>query len=116
MTRRQTLGTDPGNADTDGDGLSDGAEADLGKNPILADNANPGNLPVRSHLVTEPGVTSRGLVFSDDGLSTIFTSELNLECVQHQGIFSDPVYTSPYRRQRALRKARGAGQHRRRAR
>jgi len=94
--QEKALGTDPGNADTDGDGLSDGAEAGLLKNPTTADNPNPGNLPLRGVLVNEPGVTSRGVIVTDDALSAILTDELNPACEQHEGIFSDPVYTSPY--------------------
>lgn len=88
----KTLGTDPGNADTDGDGLSDGAESGLGTNPLTADNTADAALPRRGALVIEPGITSPGVIVPDDGLSAIFTSELNPDCVQHLGAFAEPAY------------------------
>ena len=87
------LGTEPGNADSDGDGLADGAEAGLGKNPLVADNDADMALPRRAALAYESG-TSRGLIVGDDGLSVVFTSELNPACVQHVAPFDDPIYTS----------------------
>ncbi len=88
----KALGTDPGNADTDADGLSDGAETALGTDPIASDNNADPALPRRSALVLEPGVTSRGVIVLDDGLSTIFTSELNPDCVQHLGDFAADAF------------------------
>lgn len=105
-TQEKTANTDPGDADTDGDGLSDGAEAGLGTDPRQADSDNDGindgvqlaggntALPLRATLVTEPGVTSPGLRIGDDGLLVAFGYELNPDCVQHVGIFADPLYTS----------------------
>jgi hypothetical protein len=107
-SQEKALGTDPGNADTDGDGLSDGAEAGLLTDPTRADSdgngindgyqlAGDSTLPLLGKLVIEPGVTSRGLVLSEDNYSVIFTDQLNPECVQHQGVFAADVYF--YRRQ-----------------
>ena len=36
------MGTNPDNADTDGDGLSDSLEVDLGTNPLLSDSDGDG--------------------------------------------------------------------------
>jgi hypothetical protein len=95
-SQEKTAGTEPGNADSDGDGLSDGAENDLGQDPTVADNPNPDNLPLRGMLVAEPGVTSGGVMISDDGLSAAFGFELNQACVQHVSPFDAEVYDSPY--------------------
>lgn len=97
-------GTDPANPDSDGDGLSDGAENALGFNPTMADSdgngtqdghqlAGSSTLPLRGVLVREPGVTSRGVIVSDDGLSAAFASDVNQACVQHVGVFANPPYT-----------------------
>jgi hypothetical protein len=84
----------PGSPDTDGDGLSDGAEVALGKNPLVADNTEaPAGVPLRGAMVREVG-TSPGLVVGDDGLSVTFTGELNPACVAHVAPFDDPVYSS----------------------
>jgi hypothetical protein len=84
----------PGSADTDGDGLSDGAEVALGKDPLVADNTDaPAGVPLRGAMVREVG-TSPGLVVGDDGLSVTFTGELNPACVAHVAPFDDPVYSS----------------------
>jgi hypothetical protein len=84
----------PGSADTDGDGLSDGAEVALGKNPVVADNTEaPAGVPLRGVLVREVG-TSPGVVVGDDGVSVTFTGELNPACVAHVAPFDDPVYSS----------------------
>jgi hypothetical protein len=115
--QEKALTTDPGNPDTDNDGLSDGAETALGTKPKIADTDKNGvkdgfqfaadsTLPLRGALTQETGVNgaSSGLVIGDDGLSVAFTSELNPECVNQQGIFADPVYAQPDRcMKRAIR-------------
>jgi hypothetical protein len=89
------LGLDPGSADSDDDGLSDGAELGFtpAKNPLLADNDASALLPRRGAMVRETG-TSPGLVVNDDGLSVTFTEELNPACVAHVAPFDDPVYSN----------------------
>jgi Bacterial TSP3 repeat len=84
----------PGSADTDGDGLSDGAEVALGKNPLVADNDAAASLPRRGAMVRETS-TSPGLVVGDDGLSVTFTEELNPACVAHVAPFDQPLYFAP---------------------
>jgi Bacterial TSP3 repeat len=115
--QEKALTTDPGNPDTDNDGLSDGAETALGTKPKIADTdkngvkdgfqlAGDSTLPLRGALTIEAGAngTSSGLVIGDDGLSVAFTSELNPECVNRQGIFANALYAQPDRcMKRAIR-------------
>jgi hypothetical protein len=103
--QEKTAGTQPGNADTDSDGLADGAEAGLGTNPAQADSdgngtpdgiqlAGPGgaSLPPRSLLSSQPVTT--GVTIGADGLSVSYGSQLNPDCVNGTGAFTDPVYSS----------------------
>lgn len=103
--QEKAAGTQPGNPDTDGDGLADGAEAGLGTNPALADTNNNGigdgvelagaggaSLPARSLLVAD-AATSPGITVQSDGLSVVFGSELNADCVNKTGVFSAAIYS-----------------------
>jgi hypothetical protein len=104
--QEKSASLEPGNADTDGDGLSDGAEAASvpPKNPLVADNDADASLPRRAALVYESG-TSRGLIVGDDGLSVVFTGEINPACVQHVAPFDAPEYFSvPFGNEERCRK------------
>jgi hypothetical protein len=101
--------TQPGNADSDGDGLADGAEEALGTNPAQADSNGNGindgvelanaaglagaSLPSRSLLASQPATT--GVQIAADGLSVSYGSQLNPDCVNRTGpVFSAPVYAN----------------------
>jgi hypothetical protein len=112
-SEEKTASTEPGNGDTDGDGLADGAEAavpGLGTNPTKADSDNNGVndgvqlgnlngtggalLPTRSLMANEAG-KSAGVRIEADGLSITFGDELNVACVNKTPpVFNDPIYSN----------------------
>jgi hypothetical protein len=105
--RAVATNTDPGNGDTDGDGLADGAEAGLGTDPTKADSDGNGvadgvqlagaggaSLPPRSLMANETG-KSAGVIIGADGLSITFGEELNVACVNKTPpVFNDPIYSN----------------------
>jgi hypothetical protein len=91
FAQETALGTDPDNADSDSDGLSDGAEAGFALNPLVADNPLASGLPLKTVLVREAG-TSVGVILGTDGLTVRFGPELNQDCVNGTGAFTDPIY------------------------
>lgn len=105
LTYSQEAGTEPGNGDTDGDGLADGAEASLNTDPTKADSDGNGvndgvqlagvggaSLPPRSQMADEPG-KSAGVRIEADGLSITFGAELNAACESKAAPFNDPIYS-----------------------
>ena len=96
----KTAGTDPANPDTDGDGLSDGVESIFAKNPTVADNPQAGANVVLQH---EAGVTGRGALLSEDGLSAAFTSDINLACLSDTSISADVAIRASRCEKRAFR-------------
>jgi Bacterial TSP3 repeat len=96
----KTAGTDPANPDTDDDGLSDGVEAIFVKNPTVADNPQVG---ANVKLQHEAGVTGRGALLSEDGLSAAFTSDINLACLNDTSISADVAIRASRCEKRAFR-------------
>ena len=111
--QEKALGTDPAKPDTDGDGLADGAEAALGMNPRVPDTNGNGipdgyefaatsGQPLLGALLRE-AATSSGVVIAADGQRAAFTGDINQDCAQNLGTFTNPVYTLEICRKRGVR-------------